>query len=387
MRFFIDGKAGATPLITRASSVTALSNTSEGLWEQLLVGASAIRPVRRFPTDRWTATHAACIDGLDLAEEGAMVNDLLGCLFDGWGRLPADTRIVTATAKAGIDAFEAACRGGPPGDMQVLLPSYLPGLVGRKLGLKDQGVNISAACASSTIALARAAAMIASGRSEVVLVCCVDLMTEFIFSGFAALKALSDEPCRPFDQGRKGLTLGEGAAAVLLMSARRARSENRLGLARVCGWGISNDAAHITAPARDGAGLVRAVRAALAMAGIGPEAVAAISAHGTGTVYNDLMELVAFDQVFGSRALPVGSVKGAIGHALGAAGGIEVALAVKMLAEQRMPGTVGMHTPMAEAAGRVRPRPTAISGEYLLSTNSGFGGVNAALLLAGMGAA
>jgi 3-oxoacyl-[acyl-carrier-protein] synthase II len=165
------------------------------------------------------------------------------------------------------------------------------------------------------------------------------------------------------------------------MAEGRARREGRRPLATVAGWGVANDAHHVTAPSRDGCGLIQAVRQALERAALPPAAVAAVSAHGTGTVYNDAMELTAFAAIFGERRLPIHSVKGAIGHTLGAAGGIEVALGARMLAAQLVPPTVGCGEPEAAAEGQVSDRAVPFSGEWLLTTNSGFGGINAALLL------
>ena len=213
------------------------------------------------------------------------------------------------------------------------------------------------------------------------LVVCLDLVSEFVFSGFSALQALSPSVCRPFDRNRDGLTLGEGGAALLLMSRERAAREGRPELGIVAGWGAANDATHITAPARDGCGLIQSVRQALGRAGIEPEQIAAISAHGTATPYNDQMELTAFRALFGERSLPVHSVKGSIGHTLGAAGGIEVALGLRCLEAGTMPPTVGLLEVEEAGAGLVSNRQQPILGNYLLSTNSGFGGVNAALIL------
>jgi 3-oxoacyl-[acyl-carrier-protein] synthase II len=248
-------------------------------------------------------------------------------------------------------------------------------------GLGSDGINISAACASSTIALGRAAGRIASGRAEAVLVVCLDLLSTFVLAGFSALKALSIGPCRPFDLERGGLSLGEGAAAMLLMSPSRARREGRGCRGRILGWGAASDAHHLTAPLRNGGGLVSAVTLALRQAALPEAAVGAICAHGTGTRYNDAMELAAFERIFGNRRLPLGSVKGAIGHTLGAAGGIEVVLGLKSLWERVLPPTCGCRQPEGWAAERVATRSQSLAGEILLSTNSGFGGINAALLL------
>jgi 3-oxoacyl-[acyl-carrier-protein] synthase II len=127
--------------------------------------------------------------------------------------------------------------------------------------------------------------------------------------------------------------------------------------------------------------LIQAVAQALKTAGRNAEDIAAVNAHGTGTVYNDLMELTAFRKLFGERNVPLYSVKGAIGHTLGAAGGIEVALGLNALAAQTVPPTVGLMEPMDGAASLVSRESRPFSGDYLLTTNSGFGGINAALIL------
>jgi 3-oxoacyl-[acyl-carrier-protein] synthase II len=375
-------KESGRVVVTDAAAVTALGNNLESLWQGLMAGQTAIRPISRFPVDQehYKAKIAAHIDDLKSSDGRSMLQDLLGRLILGMGPVPSDAALMTATIKSGADNLESFCRGRQA-DFQDVLLSSLAAIVSAKLGLTGNGICVSASCASSTIAVAHGAALIESGRAGAVLVCCGDLITEYHFSGFSALKALSPFPCRPFDRGRKGLSLGEGAAALLLMSAGRARRENRAQLGTILGWGISNDATHITAPAKSGRGLVQAVGQALRSARRKPEHIAAISAHGTGTVYNDLMELNAFRQVFGERKVPMYSIKGAIGHTLGAAGGLEIVLGLKTLSTRMTPPTVGFSNPEKGAEGQVSSGPQAVSGDYLLTTNSGFGGVNAALIL------
>jgi 3-oxoacyl-[acyl-carrier-protein] synthase II len=369
-----------TPVITNVSTVTAMSDSLDGLWRGLLAGKTAIRPVNRFPVNNYSAGIAGCIEGLNAAVSTSMLHSLCDRLFSSWAPVPSDTFVITATTKGGIDNLEKVSTGNPA-DIQDILPSSLPAIVSGKLGLDNRGFNVSAACASSTIAVAQAAALISAASADVVLVCCLDMTTEFIFSGFSALRALSPMPCRPFDRDRKGLSLGEGAAALLLMSRQRASQERRIPLGTIHGWGIANDATHITAPARDGCGLVQAISRALQLSGIPADEIHAVCAHGTGTIFNDLMELAAFRQIFKRRKVPVFSIKGAIGHTLGAAGGIEVAAGIKALSCQMMPPTIGLRTPMDEAMGWVSTEPVSFSGDCLLTTNSGFGGINAALVL------
>jgi 3-oxoacyl-[acyl-carrier-protein] synthase II len=366
--------------IVDANIVTALGKDLGDTWEGVVNGVSAIREISRFPVEGYQARVAACIDGLDTSGDRSMITAIVGSLFANIQPVPPDASLITATTKMGIDTLEKLQNKRPAYAPDVLLSS-LPQLVSEKLGLNTRGINISASCASSTIAIARAAGLITSGRVQAVLVCCADIVTEFTFSGFSALKVVSPFPCRPFDRGRTGLSLGDGAAALLLMSESRARREDRPCVAAVCGWGASNDAFHITSPIPDGSGLVSAIGQALSRAALSESSIAAVSAHGTGTLYNDLMELTAFRRVFGGRRIPIYSAKGNIGHTTGAAGGIEVALAAKALAERTLPPTAGFQDPEQGAEGCVSASAVPLTGDRCLTTNSGFGGINAAIIL------
>ncbi len=368
------------PVITDTAVLTGLGDTPGIVWQRLLNGQSAIRPINRFSTDNYTASVASWIEVLTADGGKSLFDDLIDRLVSQLDPIDPDTFLITASTKGGIDLLEKAQRGFPD-DPQYMLLSAFTSRVSAKLGLNRTRFNISAACASGTIAVARAAAMISSGRAQAVLVCCADIITEFTFSGFSALKALSPTLCRPFDRNRQGLSLGEGAAALVLMSPGEAQKKNRAPLAKVIGWGIANDATHITAPARNGCGLIQAVSKAINMSNKTADEISAVSAHGTGTIYNDLMEMTAFGQIFGQREIPICSIKGAIGHTLAAAGGIETAMGVEALKARTLPPTVGLQDPMDEAFGRVKNEPVDFSGNNFLITNSGFGGINAALIL------
>jgi 3-oxoacyl-[acyl-carrier-protein] synthase II len=350
------------------------------LWLAVLAGKSAIRPLRRFAVDGYHARIASWIEDLAATDNRSMCHCLAERLLRRLSPMPPNTLIITATTKSGLDNLERIRRGMPADPADVLSVGLFED-VRRQLKLTGECFNISASCASSTIALAQGAELIASGYTDAVLVCCLDLVTEFVFSGFSALQALSTDPCRPFDRDRNGLSLGEGAAALLLMNSEQARQEGRSHLGTILGWAAANDAMHITAPARDGRGLRQAVLKALDIAGRNVDEIAVICAHGTGTVYNDLMELYAFSRIFGKRRLPIFSIKGSIGHTLGAAGGIEVAVGLRTLSEQTAPPTVGFSNPERGAEKKVSMEPQAFSGDCLLTTNSGFGGINAALIL------
>ena len=212
------------------------------------------------------------------------------------------------------------------------------------------------------------------------------------------------------------MTLGDGAGYAWLMSEERANCEQRRSLGVVAGWGVSCDANHMTGPARDSAGLSRAIHAALARAGRDPASIGSICAHGTGTRYNDTMEMHAFRKLLGDAPVrnqqahleqhvvaaphlgdddgdfrkllgdapvPSYSIKGSIGHTLGAAGLIELAVSLRSLQEGIVPASAGLREPDDDADGWVFPTPISNPDlSTVLSTNSGFGGINAALLLA-----
>ncbi len=358
---------------------TALGQGADPLWEALLSGRTGLAPVRRFATDGYLSHLAGCIPALDAERPGSRLDALVQILFVESLVVPADTMLITASTKAGIDQLETSVRNQPT-SLNRILGGQVADFVAGRLSLKGPRGNIGAACASATIALALGAARIEQGEADSVLVCGLDLVSEFVFSGFSALHALSPSACRPFDTDRDGLLLGEGAAYLLLMSERRCHQARRDSLGRIVGWGIASDAHHITAPSRTGEGLIQAIRQALDHAGLTPADIAAVNAHGTGSVFNDAMELAAFTSLFDPLP-PLHSIKGAIGHTMGACGAIEAIVGLCSLEHQCVPPTVGLRTPEPAALGRVSAQVQPVSGDYLLTTNSGFGGINACLVL------
>lgn len=367
-------------VLSRVAALTALGEGLPVLWQNLLAGRSGITRIKRFATENYSSSFGACIDSLEAAEGQSLMSPLLDRVADQLGAVPEDCHLVVASTKGEIDLLERLSRSGESCTTAHQPQTFLR-RVARRFGVNSAVYNINAACASSTIALARGAALIASGQASAVLVYAADIVSEFVFSGFSALQALSAEVCRPFDRQRSGLNLGEAGVALLLLSEERAGREGAPRLAQIAGWGVANDAHHVTAPARDGSGLILACRHALLKAQITGEQICAINAHGTGTVYNDAMELTAFSALFGDRLPPLHGLKGSIGHCLGAAGGVEVAVAVQALIEQRIPPTVGCREPEAGAEGRVGEFSQQLVGDYLLCCNSGFGGINGALVL------
>jgi 3-oxoacyl-[acyl-carrier-protein] synthase II len=209
----------------------------------------------------------------------------------------------------------------------------------------------------------------------------VDAMTRLCFMGFNALKLLDPEPCRPFDRDRHGMSIGEGAAFVVLESAEHARARGVRPYAELAGHGATTDAYHVTAPQPQGEGMARAMRAALAAAGVSPADVGYANAHGTATPQNDRIEARALAQVFGAGGLLVSSTKSMIGHTMAAAGSLEAVATILALVHETVPPTASLVTPDPEVEFDCVPRASReASLEHAISNSFGFGGQNITLL-------
>jgi 3-oxoacyl-[acyl-carrier-protein] synthase II len=336
----------------------------------------------RFSTKAFFSDIGGTIPGLKYQGESSLVMQMMTLLFDGSGaKIPGDATLLLATTKGEIDLLEQSILTGTGDGASSCLSNLLPKVI-NLTGTRGGGMVISAACSSSSAAAARGAAMIRRGHADCVLVVACDSVTEFVFSGFSSLMALDKIPARPFDKNRAGLSVGEAAAFLVLMSEERAVRERRPILGEIAGWGMSDDANHMTGPSRESEGLVRAIHAALQSAGITAHQVGFISAHGTGTPYNDAMEMRAFRSAFEERKVPVYSIKGAIGHTMGAAGLVEMSLALRAQREKIVPPTVNLAEADDDALGWVADQPQLIEPNSIaLVTNAGFSGVNTALIL------
>jgi len=360
--------------------VTCLGDSLETLWQSLLGNTCGFKPVRRFNTDSYVNNLAGCIAELDDIPHGKRFPAILEKVCRRGIRTTADTVLLTATTKDNIELHERYIRdsGKEPAKFPVCsMIDYLA----RILGIGNLALNINAACASASGAILWGAEMIGNEETDMVIVFGADIVSEFVFSGFSALKVMSPDIGRPFDVNRNGLILGEAAGYVVLMSETKVLKEKRTSLGKIKGWGVSSDAHHITAPDRDGSGLQRAIHSALTTASIGADDIAAINGHGTGTVHNDAMEITAFSKVFGNAMPPVFSIKGAIGHSLGPCGLIEVLVGLRCLQEQIIPPVTGLQDPEPDIEACVTMEKTSMNGNYLLTTNSGFGNINTALIL------
>ena len=368
-------------VVVSSDIVTPYGWGLDSCWKGLMSRKTAISRFDRFSTNSFQSSYAAVIPDLKKISNKSLVMQMLEPLFQKKSSfIPADALLILATTTGEIDFLEEHVLNGTS-DYAYSRLDYLLKKVRNISGVKDAGIVISAACSSSSAAIAQAAEKIVNAEHDCVLVVACDCVSEFVYSGFSTINALDKDQSRPFDKNRSGLSLGEAAGYVLLMSAERAARENRPIVSEVSGWGLSNDANHITGPSRDGEGLRLAIDKALKKAGVTPEEVGCIAAHGTGTIYNDSMELKAFNTVFRKRVTPLYSIKGGTGHTLGSAGLIEMMVAIRTLKEKVVPATVNMVTADSEAEGWALSEPRSFDSPTTLSTNSGFGGINAALVL------
>lgn len=277
---------------------------------------------------------------------------------------------ILSTTKGNISFLEEGKSNHP----RIHLPA-LAQFIGDKFGFK-RSLVVSNACISGVMALLVARRIILSGEVEHVVIAGVDTLSKFIVSGFQTLQAMSPEACRPFDAARKGINLGEAAAAIVLSAEASALHP----AIRVAGGGLSNDANHISGPSRTGAELAFAIQQALDEAHVKTENIDFVSAHGTATVYNDEMEAKAF-ALAGLVDKPVHSLKGYYGHTLGAAGVVEVALNAEGLRRNYVLPSLGYeHLGVSQPLNVVK-QAIATPLHTCLKTASGFGGCNAAVIL------
>ncbi len=298
----------------------------------------------------------------------------------GTRSLPLDTLVTCGTTAADLATGEASWRedrAGAPVDPASYLRPQLPDAPARAvaaaLGLRGPCLGVSTACTAGAVAVGLAADQVGSGRAEAALAVGVDVLSQTTWAGFGALGLQAEGRCRPFDQDRAGLNLGEAAAALLLLSEAAARRSGAPILAWIQGFGHRADAWHPTAPHPQGRGLQAAIRVAM---GRRPPP-GWILAHGTGTPANDAAEAAALLATLPD--VPVSGVKGSLGHTLGAAGAVEAVIAAQSLQEQRIPPTVGLERPAFELDLVRETREAPLSAA--LSVNLAFGGSNTALLL------
>lgn len=252
-------------------------------------------------------------------------------------------------------------------------------LVAEVFDLPGPQQTVANACSAGGDAIGVATAWIDQGYCDAVIAGGTDEVTPRVYSGFNSLFINDAHPCRPFDLNRKGLNLGEGAAIMLLASDSFCREMDIDPLGYVLGYGAAADAHHFTQPRSDGLGLRKAVDEALAAAGIRPDRIGFINAHGTGTPDNDRVESDVIADLFPGR--PFVSTKGYTGHTLGAAGPIEAALTLGCLKQGRLPATAGFDTPDPRLPVHPVAQPTTVDATVALSQTLAFGGSNSVLII------
>lgn len=305
------------------------------------------------------------------------------------------TGIVVATAKGNISALEGRCGSGPfiPSDDDKVLFSSMTSCISEFSGVREPDIRIiSNACISGVSAIVAARRMLLVGDYDMVIVVGADTQNRFITSGFASFKSLSPELCRPYDESRCGLNLGEAAGAIALTSMPVRWScglDGESGYVTIDGGAVSDDANHISGPSRTGDGLFFAMRNAMKEAGVNAAGIDLLQMHGTATAYNDEMESKAAC-LAGVQDVPVQSLKPYFGHTMGASGVIETIIAAAEIQEGIIAGTKGYEKSgvrlNVSASNRLITRNLVMSSpagkiNHCLKTASGFGGTNAAVLL------
>ncbi|CAG0999983.1 3-oxoacyl-[acyl-carrier-protein] synthase I [Planctomycetaceae bacterium] len=364
--------------ITSMGALTPLGDAAS-TWRELLSGKVAFSPAGR--NRPFVAAHCA----IPSRDESLFMRRCLSLALEATRGLKLDESVdasrralVFASTKGELDQWELqrAMRVSPM-DCGVLLSELARELASR-LGIAGRVLAVSTACCSGAQAIIEAAEMLEDGDCDEAVVIGADSLSLFIEHGFGALQAVSRTGARPFDAARDGLTLGEAGAAVVLS---RAGSGSASARPRLIAWGGSNDANHISGPCRDGSGLALAIERALK--GLDKSRVAAICAHGTATRFNDAMEAHAFKSVFDESIPPVFSIKGNLGHTLGAAGVLELIVSAQCAQHGLAPPTAGFERQSQEEPKLdiVHIKPRLLERGYILSTNSGFGGMNTALVV------
>jgi len=402
-------------VVTGVGIVSALGKDSLGTWEALLAGRSGITRISRFDVSGFPTQIAGEIKDFDpleyvdrksarkmdrfiafaiAAAEDAVRNSGLDIPFPCFDR-------AGVYIGSGIGGFETIERehekfiaGGPRRISPFFIPAAIineaSGQVSIRFGAGGPNMASCTACAAGCHAIGDSFKIIQRGAADIMIAGGSEAaITPMGIGGFSALKALSsrnDEPgkaSRPFDRDRDGFVVGEGAGILILEELEHARKRGAEILAEIAGYGMSGDAFHITAPSEDGSGGVRVIKAALEDAGVIPEQVDYINAHGTSTPPNDRIETAAVKQVFGdhARRLAISSTKSMTGHLLGAAGGLEAAVSVLAIRDQVMPPTINLENPDPDCDLDYVPNQARESRiRYALSNSFGFGGTNGALL-------
>lgn len=401
-------------VVTGMGVISPIGNTVDAFWENVKKGTVGIGPITYFDTAEYKAKVAAQVkdfnpgDYMDIkaarrmepfcqyavAAAGQAIKDA------GLDLEKEDTTRIGVCVSSGVGSMQAIEREhekllekGPKRTNPLLIPLMISnmaaGNVSIAYGLKGKCTNVVTACATGTNSIGDAYRSIQTGEADV-MVCggTEAAITPLSIAGFCALTALSpaEDPMRaslPFDKERSGFVMGEGSGVVVIESYEHAAARGAHIYAEIVGYGATSDAYHITLPAEDGDGAARAISFALNEAGIRPEQVDYINAHGTATHANDLFETRAIKKAFGGTAynVKINSTKSMIGHLLGAAGAVEFIVCVKSILEGYVHATAGLTESEEEMDLDYCREACEMPVQYAMSNSLGFGGHNAVLLL------
>jgi 3-oxoacyl-[acyl-carrier-protein] synthase II len=403
-------------VVTGVGLVTPLGVGTRATWDGLLAGRSGIGPITRFDATEFASRIAGEVKGFDptlyIEKKDVKKTDLfiqygLGAsqlaMGDAQFDLAAEdlTRfgVIIGSGIGGLPLIEAMhdiLRERGPSRIS---PFFIPGLIANmaagqvsiRYGLRGPSTCPTTACTTGLHAVGDAYRLIEIGKADAMVAGGTEsVITPLAVGGFAAMRALStrnDEPekaSRPWDRDRDGFVMSEGAGVLVLEELEHARRRGTAIYAEVVGYGMSSDAYHISAPHPEGDGAVRVMLAALEDAGLPPESIGYINAHGTSTGLGDLAEVKAIKRVFGDHAykLAVSSTKSSTGHLLGAAGGLEAGILALAIREQILPPTINLDHADPEADLDFVPHaPRSVDLEVALTNSFGFGGTNGAIIM------
>jgi len=402
-------------VVTGLGCLSPLANDWPNTWKALAAGISGVAPITHFDASRYKTRFAAEVKGFDpvalfgskearrmdrftqfalaaalqaVEHSGLKIEDAnrdrVGALIGtGIGGVATMTEQITVLAERGPDRVS-------PFLVPMMLADTAPGIVAIKLGIRGPNLAVITACATGSNTIGEAAEMIRRGSADAILAGGAEAaVVPLALAGLGVMNALStrnDDPqraSRPFDLNRDGFVIGEGAAVLVLESLEYAQGRGARILAEVTGYGTSDDAYHISAPAENGAGAALCMNLALENANLGTEDVDYINAHGTSTLLNDKSETAAIKTVFGAQAykVPISSTKSMTGHLLGASGALEAAVCVQVLLDGLLPPTINYETPDPECdLDYVPNRARQKAVRHVMSNSFGFGGHNATLI-------
>ncbi len=406
---------GKRVVVTGVGLVTPLGLNREDTWNSVLAGRSGVAEITHFDASEFSTRFAAEVKGFNPVDYVGVKDARKMDRFMSFAVVASNEALEHAGLKtplengdragviigSGIGGFETIERevkkyleGGPKKISPFFIPAAIineaSGQVSIRTGAAGPNSATVTACAAGSHAIGDAYRIIQRGDADLMITGGAEApITPLGIGGFSALRAIStrnDEPekaSRPFDKDRDGFVVGEGAGVLILEELESALKRGAPILAEICGHGMSGDAFHITLPPEDGRGIIRTMKLTLDEAGISPDQVNYINAHGTSTIPNDWIETAAIKKVFGdyARKIPISSTKSMTGHLLGAAGGLEAGLSVLAIRDQAAPPTINYeNSDPACDLDYVPNEARKVAIKYVLSNSFGFGGTNAALL-------